>query len=114
MKKIIVIILIGGVLGGSVYWGYLAQQRKKINTWLEEDLLGYCDPTPRKDRTASENWLKKQSCMLVEEENEELRKLAKESKTYKEFKTKVEIHTETWLKEDKMGKLAQEYKKRKK
>ena len=109
--KIIVRVLLVAVLGFGIYKGYYLVQRELINMRLEA-VESTCNPVPR-ENTPEMIELKKQLCILAEQQNLQLRKAARASKTDKEFSEKVQALTGQWAKEDKESKLFAQYKARK-
>ena len=99
------------MLGVGVYFGYYGLQRKLINMRLEL-LVADCNPVPY-EKTPELIQLKKQICVIVEEENEQFKQAARTSKTDKEFRQKAQALIEQWDQENKVNKLIEQYKLRK-
>ncbi len=106
MKKII--ILLGIVLLGV--GGYFGYQRLAIHTALKL-VLAECNPTVYNDPVEQE--FKKKFCSIIEEENRQFKQAAASSKTVEEFKIKAEALIVQWEKENKIGKLIEQYRLRK-
>lgn len=100
-------LLAAGIAVSAGYYGF---ERLMIRAELKTSVAA-CDTDPQ--ATPQEKWLKERTCALVEQENEQLKQIAKASKSRKEFLQKKEALLEKWAEEDALGQLIREYSARK-
>ena len=99
-------LLAAGFLLCAGFYGY---QRVMIQMDLQTKLPSHNTLVPKNEE---EKQLKEQMDALLAQESEQLKRIAKNSATHKEFQQKSEELLLQWAREDKMGKIMQAYKDR--
>lgn len=110
MKKgIVLLVVVGGMVGA--YFGYYSLQRWMINRELVADLEASSNYQRSLNQGKLEPWVKKQLLELNKQEENQLRHLAKSSKTLKEYHDQKEDFLDKLARENKVDVLLKQVKK---